>query len=42
MEKVISWLFDNTQYVAILQKTIYGTLIKESSAVDATTTVVNP
>ena len=42
MDRVIKWLFDATQLIAILLRTLYRRLIGESSAIDATTTVANP
>ena len=40
MDRIINWLFDNIQYVAISHRTPNRRLIKEGSAIDATTTVV--
>ena len=42
MDRIINWLFDDIQCVTIPQRTLYRHLIKESFAIEAPTTIVNP
>ena len=42
MGRYINWLFEDMKYAANPQGALYRSLIKESSTVDATTTVIKP